>query len=81
MILDAMHYYYETVFRESWVPLPRIDLSKAVADIKDDDKDNTKLQSMFVELVTGGHVDILLGQMYNSIFPIHVHSLPSGLAI
>ena len=66
---------------EVTAPLPRIDLSKAVADIKDYDKDNTKLQSMFVELVTGGHVDILLGQMYNSIFPIHVHSLPSGLAI
>ena len=36
---------------------------------------------MFVELVTGGQIDILLGTMYNAIFPIPVHSLPSGLTI
>ena len=66
---------------EVTAPLPRIDLTRAVKELKNDDKDNTKLQNMFVELVTGGQVDILLGQMYNAIFPIHVHSLPSGLTI
>ena len=66
---------------EVTAPLPRIDLARAVKELKNDDKENTKLQNMFVELVTGGQVDILLGQMYNAIFPIHVHSLPSGLTI
>ena len=61
--------------------LPNTDLTKAVTELKDDDKKNTKLQGMFVELVTGGQVDILLGTMYNAIFPIPVHSLPTGLTI
>ena len=34
-----------------------------------------------MELVTGCQIDILLGTMYNAIFPIPVHSLPSGLTI
>ena len=61
--------------------LPKIDLTKAVEEIKSDNKKNANLQSMFVQLVTGGDCDILLGQMYNAIFPIPVHSLPSGLTI
>ena len=36
---------------------------------------------MFVECMSGGQIDILLGTMYNAIFPIPVHWLPSGLTI
>lgn len=36
---------------------------------------------MFAQLVVGGDCDILLGLMYNAIFPIAVHSLPNGLTI
>ena len=61
--------------------LPQADLSEAVTELKNDDNNNTKLQKMFVKLVTGGQVDILLGTMYNAIFPKPVHSLPNGLTI
>ena len=66
---------------EVTAPLPRIDLTRAVEELKSDDEENSKLQSMFVERVTGGQVDILLGLMYKAIFPTEVHSLPSGLTI
>ena len=66
---------------EVTAPLPRIDLTRAVDELKSDDEENSKLQSMFVERVTGGQVDILLGLMYKAIFPTEVHSLPSGLTI
>ena len=62
-------------------PLPKIDVSKAVKDVKADKPDDKKLQSMFAQLVVGGDCDILLGLMYNSIFPKEVHSLPNGLTI
>ena len=66
---------------EVTAPLPRIDLTRAVDELKSYDKEKSKLQSLFVELVTGGQVDILLGLMYKAFFPIEVHSLPSGLTI
>ena len=62
-------------------PLPSVDLSKAVKELKDDKPDDEKLQSMFVQLVAGGECDILLGQLYNAIFPKAVHSLANGLTI
>ena len=66
---------------EVTAPLPSVDLSKAVKELKDDKPDDEKLQSMFVQLVAGGDCDILLGQLYNAIFPKAVHSLPNGLTI
>ena len=59
---------------EVTAPLPMINVSKAV-------KDDSKLQSMIAQLVVGGDCDILLGLMYNAIFPKEVHSLPNGLTI
>ena len=66
---------------EVTAPLPIVDLSNAVKELKDDKPDDQKLQSMFVQLVAGGDCDILLGQLYNVIFPKAVHSLPNGLTI
>ena len=66
---------------EVTAPLPEVDLSKAVRELKDDNPDDLKLRSMFVQLVAGGDCDILLGQLYNAIFPVPVHSLPNGLTI
>ena len=66
---------------EVTAPLPKINLSKAVKDIKADKPENKTLQKMVVQLVAGGECDILLGQMYLAIFPKPVHSLPSGLTI
>ena len=66
---------------EVTAPLPKIDVSRAVKDIKADKLNNEKLQSMLAQLVVGGDCDILLGLMYNAIFPIPVHSLPNGLTI
>ena len=55
---------------EVTAPLPKIDVSRAVKDIKDDKPDDNKLKSMLVHLVVGGESDILLDLMYNAIFPM-----------
>ena len=62
-------------------PLPKVDLSKAVAEIKADRMEDEMLQSLAVQMVTGGECDILLGLLYSAIFPISIHSLPNGLTI
>ena len=61
--------------------LPIADLSMAVKDVKGDKPYDQKLQSLNVQMFTGGDCDILLGLMYSSIFPIPVHSLENGLTI
>ena len=61
--------------------MPMIDVSHAEAELKVDGKENTQLQNLKVEPIIGGDVDILTGIMYSSIFPVSIHSLPSGLAI
>ena len=61
--------------------MPFVDLTKAEAELKADCKDNTELQEMKCEPVVGGDIDILLGILYQSIFPIPVHTLESGLTI
>ena len=66
---------------EVTAPLPKIHVSKAVDDVKADKPEDCKLQSMIAQLVVGGDCDILLGLMYNAIFPKEVHSLPNGLTI
>ena len=66
---------------EVTAPLPKINVSKAVKDVKADKPEDSKLQSMIAQLVVGGDCDILLGLMYNAIFPKEVHSLPNGLTI
>ena len=66
---------------EVTAPLPVIDLTRAVEEIKADKVGNMKLQNLSVQLVAGGQCGILLGLMYLAIHPVPVHSLPNGLTI
>ena len=61
--------------------LPSINMTQAEAEIKADKKNNEQLKNLKVEPVIGGDVDLLLGILYNGIFPVAVHSLTSGLTI
>ena len=60
---------------------PAISTEKAVLDVKSDLPDCTELQACRVPNLAGGSVDGLIGLLYNSIFPVPIHSLPSGLTI
>ena len=60
---------------------PTIKLSEATAEIKASDPKNKTLQKLRVPEEVGGEADILLGTLYNAIFPVIVHTLPCGLFI
>ena len=55
---------------------PTIKLSEATAEIKASDPKNKALQKLRVPEEVGGEADILLGTLYNAIFPVIVHTLP-----
>ena len=61
--------------------LPFVNLQTAEEELKASDKDNEELQSLACQPMIGGDIDALIGILYFSIFPIHVHSLPNGLGI
>ena len=61
--------------------MPFVNLTKAEAELKADCEDNEELQKLKCEPVVGGDIDILLGILYQSIFPVPVHTLESGLTI
>ena len=61
--------------------MPFVNMTQAEAELKAGNEENEKIKSLKVEPVIGGDVDILMGIMYSAIFPIAVHSLPSGLTI
>merc|ERR1719450_777953 len=48
---------------------PPIDTTKAVEEVKSSDRDDKFLQSCNIPDIAGGHVDVLLGIQYLSIFP------------
>ena len=60
---------------------PMMNLTEAVNDVKNDDPNNSVLQQCSLPSSVGGSVDILMGIMYSSIFPVPVHCLESGLTI
>ena len=60
---------------------PMIDVSKAVAEVKQDDLNNQELQSLRIPQFVGGEPDVLLGTFYENCHPVKVHVLPSGLFI
>ena len=60
---------------------PITNLETAIREIKADDPKNLTLQNCRVPPTAGGHVHMLLGIKYISVFPKEVHSLPSGLTI
>ena len=60
---------------------PRINLTAAVKEVKDDDPSNAELQSLRIPEFVGGDPDVLMGIFYESCHPIKVHTLPSGLFI
>ena len=58
---------------------PKISLTEAIKEIKEDDPINLVLQNLRVpEVVGGSEVDILLGIHYECVHPIPVHRLDSG---
>ena len=60
-------------------PYPLINISGAVEEVKAANPENKELQNLRVPPVAGGEADILLGILYESCHPVHVHTLPSGL--
>ena len=58
---------------------PMVSLKEAVREIKADDPRNQELQQLRVPDQVGGEADVLLGILYESCHPVHVHTLPSGL--
>ena len=60
---------------------PMVSLLEAVTDVKNDAPGNSVLQKSSLPPAVGGSVDILMGIMYSSIFPVPIHSLESGLTI
>ena len=60
---------------------PLTQLEAAIQEIKADDPSNKTLQNCKAPPTAGGHVHMLLGIKYISVFPKEVHTLPSGLTI
>ena len=60
---------------------PMIKIKEATLEIKASRPRDKRLQSLRVPLEVGGETDILLGTLYNAIFPVIVHTLPCGLFI
>ena len=61
---------------------PKVNLTQAIKDIKNDDPDNRQLQNLTVPEVVGGEdIDILLGIHYEGLHPVPVHRLDYGLTI
>ena len=62
-------------------PMPSVNTSQAVAELKQSDEANTVLQNCCVPPRIGGNVDIILGIRYNNVGPKAIHTLESGLTI
>ena len=60
---------------------PLFNVEAATKDLKDDKPTDCVLQNLCVPKCVGGEVDILIGTLYNLIFPKPVHHLPNGLTI
>ena len=60
---------------------PIIPLGNAIQELKADKVDDPFLQSCRIPPSAGGVTDMLMGIMYSNLFPVLVHSLPSGLGI
>lgn len=61
--------------------LPYVNIQAAEEELKSSDPDNEELQACKCQPIVGGDVDALIGILYTSIFPVEIHSLPSGLSI
>ena len=61
--------------------LPFVDLRQAEEELKRSQPSNSELQSLQCPQQIGGEVDVLMGIMYQNIFPRPVHSLSNGLTI
>ena len=61
--------------------LPFVDLREAERDLKNSQPDNDLLQQLKCPSQIGGQVDVLMGILYQNIFPHPVHSLSNGLTI
>ena len=62
-------------------PMPTVNTSQAVTQLKQSDQANTALQNCCVPPQIGGNVDIILGIRYNNVAPKAIHALESGLTI
>ena len=61
--------------------LPYVDLRQAERDLKSSLPNNPELQQLHSPPQIGGEVDVLMGILYQNIFPRPVHSLSNGLTI
>ena len=61
--------------------MPMVNTEQAVAEIKNSDLENLKLQNCKVPAEVGGEVDLIIGCRYNIISPTPIHTLEGGLII
>ena len=62
-------------------PSPIFDIEQATRELKEDKPHDPAVQNLSVPKCVGGEVDILIGTLYNIIFPQPIHHLPNGLTI
>ena len=60
---------------------PVFNIEEATKELKQDKPDDPAVQNLSVPLCVGGEVDILIGTLYNLIFPKPIHHLANGLTI
>ena len=61
--------------------MPQLSLTSAFEHIKSQCSENKNVTNLKIPNVVGGCVDMILGIKYQSIYPIPVHTFPSGLTV
>ena len=60
---------------------PQYDITRAVAEVKNNQPDNPKLQACKVPAQIGGEIDCLMGIKYGALSPVPIHTLLNGLCL
>ena len=61
--------------------MPRYDLTKTLSRVKNDYRENSRLQELVIPSVLGGEIDMILGSKYLKIYPEPIQVTPSGLTV
>ena len=80
-LLDSTHQTFEGWTMDNIsATLPMVSMTAAEAEIKKHIIENQALQSCCCQPKVGRDADILLGELYQRIFPIPIHSLDDSMA-
>ena len=61
--------------------MPRYDLTQTLARVKEEYKENSRLQELVIPSLLGGEIDMILGSKYLKIYPEPIQVTPSGLTV